>query len=175
MTARNRLAIAFGIVLGASASIAAPSAFAQLPLPPATVNYSFDIPLARVTPNPCTGGFTLISGTLHLAVATTAGTAYQIVAQLASSGNGMDVSPDGTPVVGAPPPYLYGSDANVSTTFPDGVPEYVEQTMPINDFLVRDSLADTNDSYTMTTSLRLIFDNGLPTVPTLDSVSVACQ
>jgi len=175
MTKRNGFLVALGLALGAS--VAPSTAFAQTVLPaapPVTVNYAFDIPLARVTPNPCTGGFTLISGTLHLALATTAGTAYQISAQLASDGNGIDALADGTPA-GGTSQYLYGSDAGVSTTFPDGVPEYFETTLPINDFLIRDSLVETNDAYTMSTTLRLIFSNGLPSVPTLDSVSVACQ
>ena len=55
------------------------------------------------------------------------------------------------------------------------IPDRFQDATELNDFLIRDSLVETNDAYTMSTTLRLIVSNGLPSVPTLDSVSVACQ
>ena len=170
---RSRLFVAFSAALVAAVVLAASPAFAQVPL---TVNYTFDIPVAKITPNPCTGGFTLVSGTAHLAIgATTSTTGFQLRVKLGSVGNGIDVSSSGTPVVTGLAQYLYGSDVGATTTFPDGVPEYFERTVTVNDFLIRDSPIETNDSYTMNTTLRLIFSNGLPSVPVIDSVSVECQ
>ena len=174
MTTRNRLVIAFSVALGASASIAASSAFAQTT--PVTINYTFDIPVAKVTPNPCTGGFTLVSGTAHLAMAAMTSTSgFQLGVKLASNGSGIDVSSTGTPLVSGLAQYLYDTGVGATTTFPDGVPNYFERTLTANDFLERDSPIETNDSYTMNTTLRLIFSNGLPSVPVLDSLSVQCQ
>jgi len=179
VTTRKRLLIACSVVLGGSASTAASSASAQTTLPaaaPVTVNYTFDIPVVTVTPNPCTGGFTLISGRAHLAIAAmTSTTGFQVGVQLASTGTGIDVTSTGTPVVSGLPQYLYGTQVGATTTFPDGVPEYYERTLTASDLFERDSPIDTNDSYTMNTTLRLIFMNGLPSVPTLDSLSVSCQ
>ena len=174
MTTRSRLVIAFSVALGASASIAASSAFAQTI--PVTINYTFDIPVAKVTPNPCTGGFTLVSGTAHLAIAATTSTSgFRLGVKLASTGSGIDASSTGTPLVSGLAQYLYDTEVGATTTFPYGVPEYFERTLTANDFLERDSPIETNDSYTMNTTLRLIFSNGLPSVPVLDSISVQCQ
>ena len=184
MATRNRFFVAFSAVLVASVSFAGSSAYAQtVPVPvqtvpvPVTINYTFDLPLAKVTPNPCTNGFTLVSGTAHLALAaTTSSTGFQLAVQLGSTGNGIDVSPNGTPLVlGALPQYLYDSELNATTTFPEGVPEYYERTLTANDFLIRDSLFETNDSYVMNTTFRMVFSNGLPSVPVLESVEVACE
>ena len=184
MATRNRFFVAFSTVLVASVSLGGSSTYAQtvpVPVPtvpvPVTINYTFDIPLAKLTPNPCTNGFTLVSGTAHLVLAaTTSSTGFQLAVQLGSTGNGIDVSSNGTPLVmGALPQYLYDSELSTTTAFPEGVPEYYERTLTANDFLIRDSLFETNDSYVMNTTFRMIFSNGLPSVPVLESVEVACE
>src|SRR5207237_6947029 len=69
------------------ASLIASPAFAQT-LPPTTVNYSFDVPLAKVVPNPCNGGFTLVNGTAHVAIAaTTSSTGFALAVGLSGSVN----------------------------------------------------------------------------------------
>ena len=170
---RRRLFVAFSATLVTAVVLAASPAFAQVPL---TVNYTFDIPVAKVTPNPCTGGFTLASGTAHLAIAATTSTSgFQLGVKLASTGSGIDTSSTGTPLVSGLAQYMYDTGVAATTTFPDGVPEYFERTLTANDFLERNSPIETNDSYTMNTTVRLIFSNGLMSVPVLDSISVQCQ
>ena len=140
------------------------------------VNYSFNVPLVKVVPNPCTGGFTLVNGTLTLAISAVQDTAFQLTTTLTSSGTGKDVTVDGLPlIVGAGPDYQYSSDGSLTATFFDGIPTYFEGTLPMADFLVRNSPTLTGDSYMLRTVLRLKANNGIPTAPTLDSISVACE
>jgi len=159
------------------ASLIASPAFAQT-LPPTTVNYSFDVPLAKVIPNPCNGGFTLVNGTAHVAIAaTTSSTGFELAVGLSGSGTGIDVSATGVPIITSLPQYIYDSSFGATTTFPDGVPDYFERTLVANDYLIRNSTQfSTNDSYSMNTTFRLVFTNGSPAaVPVLESVSVACD
>jgi hypothetical protein len=140
------------------------------------VDYSFNVPIAKVVPNPCTGGFTLVNGTMTLAISAVQQTVFQLKTSLTSSGSGSDVTAAGLPLIfGAKPDYAYASDVSLLSTFPDGIPTYFEATLPVADFLVRDSSTLTGDSYIMRTVLRLKFNNGIPTVPALESISVACE
>jgi|SRR6185295_14527768 len=140
------------------------------------INYSFNVPVAKVVPNPCTGGFTLVNGTTTLAISALQQTAFQLKTTLTSTGRGSDVTSTGLPLIfGAGPDYEYSSDGNLTATFPDGIPSYFEATLPVSDFLVRDSATLTGDSYMMRTVLRLTFTNGIPSAPALESISVACE
>src|SRR5205814_7776623 len=68
-----------------SSDVCSSDLFAQT-LPPTTVNYSFDVPLAKVIPNPCNGGFTLVNGTAHVAIAaTTSSTGFELAVGLSRS------------------------------------------------------------------------------------------
>jgi len=170
MKTRVSIAVATMILVGLTGSPLS----AQTAVP---INYAFDLPLAKVTSNPCTGGFTLVQGTAHLAIAASKSTSgFQLSVTLSGSGNGIDVSADGTPiVVGAQPQYLYASRFGATTTFPEGVPQYFERTLIANDYLMRDSLTVTNDSYMLNSTFRLVFSNGLPSLPVLESVDVVCK
>lgn len=140
------------------------------------VNYSFDVPIAKVVANPCTGGFTLVNGTAALTVSALQQTTFQFNVALTSSGTGKDVTAGGLPLlVGAKPDYAYSSDASAQSTFPSGPPTYYEHTMVAVDYLVRDSVTPTGDSYLMRTFLRLIYNNGVPSVPVLENISVVCE
>jgi hypothetical protein len=140
------------------------------------VNYSFTVPIAKVVPNPCTNGFTLVTGALTLAISAVQQTAFQLTTALTSSGTGKDVTAAGLPLIfGAGPDYQYSSDGSLIATFPDGIPTYFEGTMPMADFLVRDSPTLTGDSYVLRTVLRLKFNNGIPSAPLLESINVACE
>jgi hypothetical protein len=141
-----------------------------------SVNYSFNVPIAKVVPNPCTLGFTLVNGTMTLAISAVQQTVFQLTTSLTSSGSGKDVTAAGLPLIfGAKPDYDYASDVSLISTFPDGIPDYFEATLPVADFLVRDSPTLTGDSYMMKTVLRLKFNNGIPIAPALESISVACE
>jgi len=140
------------------------------------INYSFNLPIAKVVPNPCTGGFTLVKGRTTLAITALQQTAFQLKTSLTSSGSGQDVTAGGLPLIfGARPDYQYSSDGSLVATFPDGIPTYFEHTLPVADFLVRDAFTLTGDSYMMRTVLRLKFNNGIPSAPVLQSISVACE
>lgn len=172
MTNVKRL-ITISAVLLAATTTAATDAQAQVTT---IVNYSFNVPIAKVLPNPCTGGFTLVNGTTTLAITALQQTAFQLKTSLTSSGSGKDVTVDGLPVIfGALPDYEYSSDGSLIATFPDGIPSYFEHTLPMADFLVRDASTLTGDSYMMRTVLRLKFNNGIPSAPVLESISVACE
>jgi hypothetical protein len=141
-----------------------------------SVNYSFKVPIAKVVPNPCTGGFTLLDGTASLAVTTVhqSTAPFQVKVALASSGRGQDALSSGIQLLGNPD-YVYTSTASLTGTFPEGVPTYFEHTLTAVDFLVRDTPELTGDSYVMRTVVRLKLSNGLPAVPTLVSIAVVCD
>jgi hypothetical protein len=140
------------------------------------VNYSFNVPIAKVVANPCTGGFTLVNGTAALTVSALQQTTFQFNVALTSSGTGKDVTVDGLPlIVGAKPDYAYSSDASVQSTFPSGPPTYFEHTMTVTDYLERDSATPTGDSYLMRTSFRLTYNSGVPGPPVLEQIGVVCE
>src|SRR5437870_7124723 len=89
------------------------------------IDYTFNLPLAKVLPNPCTGGFTLVTGSLTASISAIQNTAFQLKTILTSSGSGKDVTATGLPLlVGALPDYAYSSDASLIATFDEGVPTY---------------------------------------------------
>jgi hypothetical protein len=141
------------------------------------INYSFTVPIVKVLPNPCTlGAFTLVNGALTVSISAVQQIEFQLKTTLASSGTGKDVTSAGLPLIfGAGPDYQYSSDGTLTATFPEGIPAYFEGTMPMADFLVRDSDTLTGDSYMLRTVLRLRFNNGIPSAPTIDTISVACE
>lgn len=141
-----------------------------------TANYSFQLPIAKVVPNPCTGGFTLLNGTASLAVTTIRQLTapFQIKVGLQSAGRGTDALATGITLLGKPD-YVYASSVSLTGTFPEGVPMTFEHTLTAVDFLVRDTPELSGDSYEMRTVVRLKFSNGLPAVPTLVSIGVVCD
>jgi len=141
------------------------------------VYYSFNIPIAKVVPNPCTtNGFTLVSGTMSVAITALQQTAFQLSASVTSTGSGKDVTVDGLPlIVGAGPDYAYSSDAGALSTFPGGVPTYFEHTLRVTDWFVRSSPVLTGDSYVVRTYFRFKYNNGVPSAPVIETISVACE
>src|SRR3989442_15859588 len=75
----------------------APYADAQL-ISPVTLNYAVSVPIAKVVPNTCTGGYVLVTGTTNLAITTIlAGQVpFAVTVKYTSSGTGQDVLADGT-------------------------------------------------------------------------------
>jgi hypothetical protein len=158
-----------GLVLAAFA----PTAEAQVT---GVNNYTFSVPLAKVVPNPCSGGFTLVNGTISIAISAVQQTTFQLSATMSSSGSGKDVTAAGLPLIlGALPDYSYSSSAGAVSTFSDGVPSYFEHTLRVTDFLVRNSPTLTGDSYVVRSIFRFKFNNGIPAVPVLETVAVACE
>jgi hypothetical protein len=61
-------------------------------------------------------------------------------------------------------------------TFPSSAPPAsFEYTMPVTDFLVRDSASLTGDSYVAKTVFRFKYVNGIPSAPILEKISVICE
>ncbi len=157
-------------VMGATAR----DAFAQLP--PTVVNYSFTVPIVKTIPNPCTGGFVLVNGTMTVAITTTAASDFTLRLNLTSSGLGNDAHADGTLVTDGTqkPSYLYAGDAFTQTNFPGGTPGYFKQTLNMVDYLKRNSLTPTGDAFLTSANFSVIFANGVPAAPVLQGIAATC-
>jgi len=140
-----------------------------------SASYSFTVPIAKPVPNPCSGGFELVTGNVVLSISTgpTATDPFGLTANLTSSGQGQDALSDGTLAASGLPPYQYSSNATLEAGFP-GVPTDFGQTVTLSDYLVR-SNGSTTDRFTMKTTLSLSFTNGVPNAPVLKSLNVACK
>jgi len=163
------------IVLIAIVSIAQ-HAHAQL-VAPVTLKYAFSVPIAKVIPNSCTGGFVLVKGTLNLSVTTVQGgqVPFSVAVAYTSSGTGQDVLADGTLVFDGSqkPDYAYSSQMATNADFPS-TPQDFMQDPPVRDFLVR-STGDASDELMVDTAVDLTFTNGVPSLPVLQGLSVACS
>ena len=174
MTRSNvRAGLLAAIVLGV---IAATAHDASAQIGPIVTNYSFNVPIVKTVPNPCTGGFVLVNGTMTVAIKTTAATDFTLRLDLASSGLGQDARADGTLVTDGTqkPTYVYSGDAFTETNFPGGTPGYFKQTLNMVDFLKRNSLTPTGDSFQMSANFSVVFSNGIPAAPVLQGISVVC-
>ena len=163
------------VVLIATLS-AARHAQAQL-LAPITLKYAFSVPIAKVIPNSCTGGFVLVKGTLNLSITTVQGgqVPFTVAVAYTSSGTGQDVLADGTLVVDGSQKadYAYSSQVVTDAGFPS-TPQDFMQDPAVRDYLVR-STGDESDELLVDTAVDLTFTNGVPSVPVLQGLSVACS
>ena len=138
------------------------------------LNYTLSLPVAKAVPNPCTGGFELLSATTTITINTVESlTAFNLSVAMTSSGTGSDAKADGTLILIGMPDYSYGSDTSLNANFPTK-PASFAATIPITDYLVRTGV-DTGDSFILNTVLRLSFTNGVPTTPVLQQLDVSCQ
>jgi hypothetical protein len=148
---------------------------AQL-LPPTTLNYAFSVPIAKVIPNSCTGGFVLVKGTVKLNVTTVQGgqVPFTIAVFYSSSGTGQDVLADGTLILDGTQKanYVYSSQIGTDAGFP-ATPQDFMQDPALRDYLVR-STGDRSDELVVDTAIDLTFTNGIPSAPVLQGLSVAC-
>lgn len=163
------------VVLIATLSIAQ-HAHAQL-LAPVTLKYAFSVPIAKVVPNSCTSGYVLVKGTLNLSVTTVQGgqVPFTVAVAYTSSGTGQDVLVDGAPVVDGSqkPDYAYSSQMATDAGFPT-TPQDFMQDPAVRDYLVRAG-GDESDELLVDTAIELTFTNGVPTLPVLQGLSVACS
>jgi hypothetical protein len=170
---RRLLRIIF-VALIATLSVA-PYAQAQL-VTPITLKYTFSVPIAKVIPNSCTGGFVLVKGTLNLSITTVQGgqVPFTVAVAYTSSGTGQDVLADGTLVVDGSQKanYAYSSQMLTDAGFPS-TPQDFMQDPAVRDYLVR-STGDGSDELLVDTAIDLTFTNGVPSVPVLQGLSVAC-
>jgi hypothetical protein len=161
------------IALAGCFALAAATADAQVTT---VTSYTFNVPLARVVANPCTTGFALLTGQAAVTVTAVQQTAFQFQVSLTSTGTGADVTAAGLPLLfGAKPDYEYSSDASALATFDSGVPAYFSHTLTVADYLERNSATPTGDGFALKTVLRLTFTNGVPSVPVLEKIAVACE
>jgi hypothetical protein len=163
------------VVLVATLS-AAHHAQAQL-VAPITLNYAFSVPIAKVIPNSCTGGFVLVKGTMKLSITTVQGGQVPFTVSVAytSSGTGQDALADGTLVFDGSQKanYAYSSQMMTDAGFPS-TPQDFMQDPAVRDYLVR-STGDGSDELLVDTAIDLTFTNGVPSVPVLQGLSVACS
>src|SRR5438045_8424563 len=137
------------VVLGATRA-PAHHAEAQLVAPgPITLNYAVSVPIAKVIPNSCTGGYVLIKGTVKLRITTVQGGQVPFTVSVAytSSGTGQDVLADGTPVFDGSqkPNYAYSSQVMTDAGFPS-TPQDFMQDPAVRDYLVRSTRAGSEES-----------------------------
>ena len=144
------------------------------PLPPVTLNYSFSVPMAKVVPNPCTSGFTLVTGSTNFTIQSTdSTTGFNLKIDSNSSGKGEDASADGTLITNGTqkPQYDYSSTTTSEGIFPVK-PTDVLQTLTVGEYLVRP--VDSADSFIMKTVFEITYANGVPAVPVLRSIDARC-
>jgi hypothetical protein len=164
--------------LGTAANFAVPgSSMATNMLPAVALDYNIAIPIVKVIPNPCTGGFVLVNGTTTIAIRTLQTTDFTLQFAFTSTGRGEDALADGTLVSNGTQglPYQYSSRASGDTNFPDGKPEDFWQTVNTTEFLTRAPGQNTPDEFLMTPTFELTFTNGIPSVPVLRGINVSCD
>ena len=164
---------ALAVALLAAAS--AEPARAQVTTPSTTLNYSFSVPVAKAVPNPCSGGFELITGNQNIGVATTSSSSgFSIAVTFNSSGKGEDALSDGTLILNGTqlPKYVYSSTSNTQVDFPT-MPSTATLEIPVTDSLARES--GPAKTFMMQTVLSISFTNGVPAAPVLTGLAVGCQ
>ena|SRR5438874_1280127 len=142
-----------------------------------SLNYNFTVPFAKTAPNPCTSGFVLVNGSMNVAITTMLGSSFMLQVNFTSSGRGDDAAADGTLLSTGTPYYTYSSQVGSQAQFPDGKPSYFAGTLTVKDYLERLGTDGTNtgDSFIMKTALKVTFNNGVPTTPTVESIDVSCK
>lgn len=143
---------------------------------PVTLNYAFNVPVLKLVPNPCTNGFALVDGAMAVSITTSASSAFALKATFNSSGRADDARVDGTVISDGTqkPAYLYTSSVSTDSNFPNGKPAYFMQTLNVTDYLVRSTTTDTGDSFLVNAVFKLTFNNGIPELPVLQRIDVAC-
>jgi hypothetical protein len=142
-----------------------------LPSPPPPVIST--APIALVLPNPCTGGFVLVTGSMSVQITTTPGI---IGLNFSGSGQGDDALADGTLITNGTqkPKYNYTSAMDAEVGFP-AQPSYFQLELPITTYLQRVVASNPKDSFLMKTGLELTFTNGVPAAPIVRNTSVRCE
>jgi hypothetical protein len=140
---------------------------------PIVTAYTVTIPYAETVPHPCQAGFVLITGTVAVTVTTTQSTDFKLDIQMTSAGHGEDADATGLTLPTGAPNYEYASDAPADAVFTDGTPAYFEHPLMITDYLAR--FGSTTDAFIMTTGLSVVYNNGIPTMPTLKTINISCQ
>jgi hypothetical protein len=167
---RIAASLACAVLFGAS------PAAAQVAVPATSLSYSFSIPVVKAVPNPCTGRFALVDGTLTVAVETAAATDFRLKAKIASTGQAFDAASDGSIIYGTQRlPFDYSSSVATDTHFPDGKPSYFMQTINVRDFLIRQDDLQPDDSFKINAVLKLTFNDGVPGTPSVQRLEVSCR
>jgi hypothetical protein len=171
------LAVAlFALMIPQQAQAQLPSIATPVVAPtPVAVNYSFDLPVAKVVPNPCTNGSILVTGSMNVKIATTeGGSGFGFTLALNSSGKGEDAKPDSTLLFDGTqkPKYVYSSTTSGDADFPRRPADFSLE-LPISDGLFRE-FSDNSDAVVMETKLQLNFVNGVPSAPVIKGFNLRC-
>lgn len=151
----------------------------NISVPPAIVpttnfSYSFNVPVAKAVVNPCSANFVLVTGNTHLTIATSTGPAFTALVNYASTGGGMDALADGALISDGTQRADYAYSGQVSTEAGSPTtPETFIQSIPMVDYLERSS-GDRTDAFLMSSLFEIAFTNGVPGVPVLKEIAVAC-
>jgi hypothetical protein len=164
------LALTGAVTLDTNAVIATACGAPQSPI---VTNYTVTLPYAQTVPHPCQSGFVLITGTVTVTVTTTQSTDFNLDIQMTSAGRGEDADATGLTLPTGAPNYEYASDATAAAVFSDGTPSYFEHPLMVTDYLAR--IGSTTDAFIMTTGFNVVYNNGIPTVPTLQSINISCK
>jgi Ice-binding-like len=144
-----------------------------VPPTPIVTNYTFAVPFTQLVAHPCQPGFELITGTMNVAITTTQSNNFTLGLQVASAGRGDDADATGLLLPTGAPYYEYSSATTASASFPDGTPSYFEHTLPVTDYLAR--IASTTDAFIMAAGFDVVYNNGIPAMPTLQTIAISCQ
>jgi len=141
-----------------------------------TVGANVTVPIAKVVPNACSGGFALINGNLNVGVSTATDPVsgfFTVTLTLTSSGQGQDASSDGTLLLNGSSLYQYAGSLSFDAGFPT-VPASIALTLPMRDYLIRAS-GDTSDMMALTTTLEIDLTYGMLSGASLQQLDTRCQ
>jgi hypothetical protein len=144
-------------------------------VPPTTnLRYTFSVPVGKPVPNPCSTKFVLITGNTDLTIDASAGADFKIFVDYLSTGGGMDALSDGTLISDGTqkPDYAYSGQVSSEAGF-EQKPETFIASIPIVDYVERSS-GGTSDAFLMSSVFEISFTNGVPGVPVLTGIDVAC-
>ena len=149
-------------------------AFAQLPTITTNLRYTFSVPVTKPVVNPCSTTFVLITGNTNLTIDTSTGPEFKIFVSYLSSGSGRDALADGTLISDGTQKanYAYSGEVTSEAGSP-ATPATFIMSIPIVDYLERSS-GDTTDAFLMSSLLETTFTNGVPGIPVLKAIDVAC-
>ena len=167
--------LAAALLAAANAETARAQSLTPPPPPPPTLSYSFNVPVVKAVPNPCFGGFELVTGNQGITITTTQGASgFSIGLSVNSSGRGEDALADGTLILDGTQhgQYLYSSTSDTKIDFPT-LPGTADVEIPITDYLSR--AYGPAETFAMQTVLSISFVNGVPSAPVLKGIAVGCQ
>jgi hypothetical protein len=143
-------------------------------VPTTSVRYTFSVPVAKPVVNPCSTSFVVITGNTNLTIDTSVGPEFKILVGYVSTGGGMDALAGGTLISDGTQKADYAYSGQVTSEVGSlTTPATFITSIPIVDYVERSS-GDTSDAFLMSSLFETTFTNGVPGVPVLKEIAVAC-